>query len=138
MVNEVNSILSIGIPNFLLVNENKKLAKTYKKKSVAEQNSVDLAWKVFMEPRFTALRNCIYTSPEELNRFRALIVNTVLATEIFDRELQTLRKKRWDNAFSEHDEDEVHRKATVVLEHLMQASDVAHTMQDWETYQKWN
>jgi hypothetical protein len=30
------------------------------------------------------------------------------------------------------------KKATLVLEHLMQASDVAHTMQHWNVYIKWN
>jgi hypothetical protein len=34
--------------------------------------------------------------------------------------------------------DETDRKATIVIEHLMQASDVAHTMQHWHIYVKWN
>ena len=38
----------------------------------------------------------------------------------------------------EEDEDMENRKATVVIEHIMQASDVAHTMQHWHVYQKWN
>merc|ERR1711966_438332 len=29
-------------------------------------------------------------------------------------------------------------KATLVFEQIMQASDVSHTMQHWETYKKWN
>ena len=32
----------------------------------------------------------------------------------------------------------VNRKATIVLEHILQASDVAHTMQHWHVYCKWN
>jgi hypothetical protein len=35
-----------GVPNFMLVHELTKLAKIYKNKSVAEQNSVDLAWNI--------------------------------------------------------------------------------------------
>jgi hypothetical protein len=75
------------------------------------------------------------------------MVNTVMATDIFDKELQTLRKNRWDKAFqrshtqshaSTNPEDDVNRKATIVIEHLIQASDVAHTMQHWHIYQKWN
>merc|ERR1719310_1085905 len=31
-----------------------------------------------------------------------------------------------------------HRKATIVIEHIIQASDVAHTMQHWHIYIKWN
>jgi hypothetical protein len=30
------------------------------------------------------------------------------------------------------------RKATIVFEYIIQASDVAHTMQHWHVYQKWN
>jgi len=32
----------------------------------------------------------------------------------------------------------VNRKATIVIEHLIQASDVSHTMQHWHIYRKWN
>ena len=97
-----------------------------------------------MESRFATLRGYIYTDPEDLKRFRQLMVNTVLATDIFDKELQSLRKSRWDKAFHSDGlqesqyEDDVNRKATIVIEHLIQASDVAHTMQHWHIYQKWN
>jgi len=33
---------------------------------------------------------------------------------------------------------QVNRKATIVIEHLIQAADVAHTMQHWHIYRKWN
>ena len=62
-----------------------------------------------------------------------------------DKELQTIRRVRWDKAFSEaanfrNDSlrDATNRKATIVIEHLIQASDVAHTMQHWQVYRKWN
>ena len=29
-------------------------------------------------------------------------------------------------------------RATIVIEHIIQASDVSHTMQHWHVYQKWN
>ena len=32
----------------------------------------------------------------------------------------------------------VNQKATIMIEHLIQASDVAHTMQHWHIYTKWN
>merc|ERR1712232_1406049 len=47
-------------------------------------------------------------------------------------------------AFSMHsslhddDLDQNDRKATIVIEHLIQASDVVHTMQHWHIYIKWN
>lgn len=33
---------------------------------------------------------------------------------------------------------DVDRKATIVIEHLIQASDVSHTMQHWKIYLQWN
>jgi hypothetical protein len=78
-----------------------------------------------------------------MKRFRQLIVNSVMATDIMDKDLKNLRNRRWEKAFSEDSPSEnsataVHRKATIVIEHLIQASDVAHTMQHWHVYRKWN
>ena len=132
-----------GVPNAQLVKENVEIAEAYGGKSVAEQNSVDLSWDLLMEPMYKELRGCIYTNQEELDRFRQLVVNSVMATDIVDRELGELRKNRWKKAFeatvSEVDKQEdLNRKATIVIEHLIQASDVAHTMQHWHVYRKWN
>ena len=112
------------------------MATYYKGRSVAEQNSVDVAWELLMDPAFTNLRGTIYQSEEEMRRFRQLVVNSVMATDIMDKELKLLRNARWEKAFSgaAHSESTittVHRKATIVIEHLIQASDVAHTMQHW-------
>ena len=90
-----------------------------------------------MEPCFATLRRHIYTNEAEFKRFRQLVVNTVLATDIMDKDLKQLRNKRWDNAFNVDRQDELvrvatNRKATIVIEHLIQASDVSHTMQHWQ------
>jgi hypothetical protein len=66
-----------------------------------------------------------------------------MATDIVDKELKTLRNSRWDRAFNESVTqvdplEDKNRKATIVIEHLIQASDVAHTMQHWHIYRKWN
>ena len=37
-----------------------------------------------------------------------------------------------------NDEHDLDRKATIVIEHIIQASDVSHTMQHWHVYQRWN
>lgn len=49
-----------------------------------------------------------------------------------------LRNNRWKKAFSSDDEEAADLKATIVIEHIIQAADVAHTMQHWHVYQKWN
>ncbi|CAB9499837.1 Receptor-type guanylate cyclase gcy [Seminavis robusta] len=135
-----------GVPNATLVKEGTNLAALYKNKSVAEQNSVDLFWEVLMDDRYKELRSTICATKAEKKRFRQLIVNVVMATDIVDKELKDLRNGRWDKAFSDDKvlespqdiRDDVNRKATIVIEHLIQASDVAHTMQHWHIYRKWN
>lgn len=132
-----------GVPNTQLAKENRSLATYYKGRSIAEQNSVDMAWELLMDPAFAKLRATIYQTDEEMRHFRQLIVNVVLATDIMDKDLKQLRNERWEKAFSDaaHAESSVttvHRKATIVIEHLIQASDVSHTMQHWHIYRKWN
>ena len=69
------------------------------------------------------------------------------SADIFDKEHGQFRKARWAKAFEEDSEavsgdtssiTSLDRKATIVIEHLIQASDVSHTMQHWHVYQKWN
>ena len=61
-----------------------------------------------------------------------------MATDIVDADLKALRNGRWDKAFKlgasvdhvdKNPRDEVNRKATIVIEHIIQASDISHTMQ---------
>lgn len=115
-----------------------------------------------MTPEYRALRQCLFADMESFRRFRQVVVNVVLATDIFDKELNDLRKARWNKAFHHHDQhgrddkDDQHHgnddvkpqtgghydtnglRATIVVEHIIQASDVAHTMQHWHVYRKFN
>jgi hypothetical protein len=90
-----------------------------------------------MESDYEDLQKCIFSNETEFRRFRNLIVNSVIATDIFDNDLKNLRNRRWDLAFHENMED-INLKATIVIEHIIQAADVSHTMQHWHIYQKWN
>lgn len=145
----IHDVDHTGVPNAQLIKEDSPLASVYQNKSIAEQNSVDLAWSNLMEERYKPLRRIIYATKEEFWRFRQLVVNTVMATDIMDKELSVQRKARWNKAFAEgsgdsqiennsDDEHAINRKATIVIEHIIQASDVAHTMQHWHIYRKWN
>ena len=111
--------------------ENHPIAVKYDQRSVAEQNSVDLAWKLLMEDEYRDLRATIYGTHDEMKRFRQLVVNSVMATDLLDASLKDLRNSRWEKAFSERscrnievpNEDSyltTNRKATVVIEHLIQ------------------
>ena len=151
----IHDVDHTGAPNSQLIKEDASIASIYGGKSVAEQNSVDLAWSLLMDPSFDDLRNTIYKTEEERKRFRQLVVNVVLATDIVrilpvcvllncrilispilpspfqvDKDLKSLRNARWEKAFKKQDNvaalvdtssrDSVNRKATIILEHLIQ------------------
>ena len=95
-----------------------------------------------MDNSHKALQDAIFASQEEYSRFRQLVVNSVMATDVMDKDLTAMRNEKWKKAFpvageadksvsSESALDNVNRKATIVIEHLIQASDVSHTMQHW-------
>jgi class 3 adenylate cyclase len=146
----IHDVDHTGVPNTTLISEQADIATKYNNRSVAEQNSLDLAWNVLMgEAQYSELRAILFVNKSELNRFRKLVVNVVMATDIADKDLKVLRNNRWDKAFKidstqttlmskQEQRDTVNRKATIVIEHLIQASDVSHTMQHWHVFRKWN
>lgn len=134
-----------GVPNSQLVKEKAHIASLYNNKSIAEQNSLDLAWELLMEPSYKDLQRCIFSNQAELERFRQLIVNVILATDIFDPDMKAVRNSRFNKAFHQESlgislslKEEMNLKATIVVEYIMQASDISHTMQHWHIYQRWN
>ena len=56
-----------------------------------------------MRPEYVDLRAAIYCDEKELRRFRQVIVNCVMATDLHDSDLQMVRKARWAKAFSADD-----------------------------------
>jgi hypothetical protein len=137
-----------GVPNVQLSKEEPSLASKYKSKSVAENNSICIAWNELFQPEFYHLRGAIFGTDEDESRFRQLLINVVIATDITDRERRAGERERWEAAFrndsgSEYNWEkewqnnsdrqlptiDVSLKATVVLEQIVLASDVAHTMQ---------
>eukprot|EP00538_Stauroneis_constricta_P006140 CAMPEP_0119570654 /NCGR_PEP_ID=MMETSP1352-20130426/43720_1 /TAXON_ID=265584 /ORGANISM="Stauroneis constricta, Strain CCMP1120" /LENGTH=1723 /DNA_ID=CAMNT_0007620323 /DNA_START=525 /DNA_END=5699 /DNA_ORIENTATION=+ len=164
----IHDVDHTGVPNGQLGKESPKIADRYKNQSLAEQNSVDIAWKLLMSSEYTTLRQCIFTTRHELKRFRQYVVNFVMATDIFNPKMKALRNQRWEKAFpnttaqrrtsdiskksidtvslmeddnnssSDGVEEALNLKATIVLEHIIQAADVSHTMQHWNVYKKWN
>ena len=106
-----------GVPNIQLVKENAEVATKYKNKSIAEQNSLDVAWNLFMQDKYNSLRATIFSDEIELKLFRQLCVNSLIASDVMDKDLNALRNARWDHAFSENPsemdpKDNVNRKAT--------------------------
>ena len=139
----IHDVDHYGVPNNQLDKESDPISLQYNGKSTLEQNSVDIAWDLLLEPKYEALRNAICETKTEAIRFRQLIVNAVMATDIMAPDLKLDRNRRWEKSFagsepSEAITDSINRKATIVIEHMIQASDVCHTMQHWHVYRKWN
>jgi class 3 adenylate cyclase len=129
-----------GISNAQMLKEKHALAEVYDGKSIAEQNSFDFAWGLLMETQFDDLRDCLFENEEDLKRFRQLVINSIMATDVFDPDLVKLRNERWRKAFppggqvlgeeKEGDgqeescvfqvvqEDTTDLRATIVIEHV--------------------
>lgn len=138
----VHDVEHEGVPNSTLVEEATFLATKYHNKSVAENNSIAVAWDILMKDEYQDLRKCIGPTHKELAHFHELLTKIVLATDVMDRELKAARDARWAAVFSAGSQINNpgidHDRAQIVLEHLIQASDVSHTMQHWQVYRKWN
>ncbi|KAL9181073.1 hypothetical protein ACHAXT_009878 [Thalassiosira profunda] len=149
----VHDVDHTGVPNVQLGKEKPSLAEKYKSKSLAENNSIRIAWSELLKPEYSNLRQCIFGTDDGESRFRQLLINVVIATDICDRDRRAGERARWETAFRGNSswerewqgtsEDQlpsidISLKATVVLEQIVLASDVAHTMQHWLTYVKWN
>lgn len=139
----IHDVDHIGVSNFQLIKEQSPIAGLYKNKSVSEQNSVDIAWWLLMTPNFSDLRECIGLSDaKEMRRFRQVVVNSVIATDILDIDLKVHRDKAWAKAFRKASSETISNssnslKATAVIENLMQAADAAHTLQSYHIYLEW-
>jgi hypothetical protein len=126
-----------GVSNDQLIKEGARIAEIYKNRSVAENHSFNLAFDFLMQPEFEDLLFCICgieNFQAELERFSCIVQNAVLATDVFDKNIKAERDARWESVFEEFDSEEVpevlnYKRAQLVLEHMIQASDVIHTMQ---------
>ena len=65
----------VGVSNAQLIKEGVPISAKYNQRSVAEQNSLDLSWDLLMEDRYSDLRNYLFSTREDLLRFRQLVVN---------------------------------------------------------------
>ena len=137
----IHDVDHAGISNMQLIKEKPNIAHLYRNKSVAEQNSVDLAWNLLMEPCYEALQDTIFSNNEEFKRFRNIVVNVVMSTDIFDKDLNADRTSRWLSAFDVDSrtqqmdpETEANLKATLIVEHSMQISDIMHCVQHFHSY----
>ena len=91
-----------------------------------------------MDEEFCDLRHAIYVNESEMARFRQIVVTAVMSTDIFDPDMVKSRKQRFERAYESGNAVPQTFRNCIILENLIQASDIAHTMQHWHVYIKWN
>jgi 3'5'-cyclic nucleotide phosphodiesterase len=141
----IHDVGHYGVSNSELVKGNETLAALYDGRSVAEQLAIMVAWTLLMRPEYANLRAAIYHTEEEMYRFRYLLVHAVMATDIADEELRQTRERQWQVAFSDPPPSAESspqslgvQRSVLAIQTLIQASDLAHMMQHWDVYRKWN
>ena len=65
------------------MNNKTAIAEHYRNKSVAEQNSLDVAWDLLMDDAYADLCACIFTNETELQHFRQIVVNVSFLVWLF-------------------------------------------------------
>lgn len=71
-----------GVTNTQLVKEENRLSAIYQQKSVAEQNSIDLAFEILTAATYSDLVSCICADENDYKRFRQMVINSVMATDM--------------------------------------------------------
>jgi Adenylate and Guanylate cyclase catalytic domain/3'5'-cyclic nucleotide phosphodiesterase len=136
-----------GVPNSQVIKEKKEMARAFRGKSITQSNAFLLAWDLLLDADYKELRQAICATKEEAKRFRQIVVNCVMATDVSDKELQAAREQKWRSAFSEkrsslgsssHHRDPLTGQVTSVVELLVQSADLSHTMQHYQVFCKWN
>ena len=88
-----------GITNRRLVDEADELALLYNDQSVAEQRSLAVAFSTLLSPDFDRLRDVMFASREDYQRFRKVVIDLVLTTDIASPERTQIVKSKWKEAF---------------------------------------
>lgn len=88
-----------GVPNSVLVDEEDELAILHNDVSVAEQNSLQVAFSVLQQEEFAKLKRCICPTTEERKFFRKTVISMVMVTDISDQERVQIAASRWNAAF---------------------------------------
>lgn len=102
---------------------------SFQTESKVDRGSLDIALGLLHQPRFAKLYEAICPTTDDSSRFQQSLASILRATTSFDQGHSNDLKQ--DAYVWKTD-------PTVVLEYLLQASHVSHTMQHWLIYDKWN
>lgn len=92
----IHDVDHLGVPNAVLVKERHEKAIKYQNISVAEQNSVDIAFEILDKPDFSILRKAIFLDEQEYAYFRELVREIVITTDIASSDRQKQCNERFN------------------------------------------
>lgn len=95
----IHDVGHTGVPNSVLVDEEDELAILHNDVSVAEQNSLQVAFSLLQRDEFAELKRCICPTPEQRKFFRKRVISMVMVTDISDQERVQIVASRWNAAF---------------------------------------
>jgi len=95
----IHDVDHTGITNRQLVDEADELALLYNDQSVAEQRSLAIAFSTLLSPGFDRLRAAMFATREDYQRFRKVVIDLVLTTDIASPERTQIVKSKWKEAF---------------------------------------
>jgi len=118
-----------GIPNFILIKLGDVLAEKYNNASIAEKNSIQIAFDILNEEYFSSLRKKIYGSNSaDAAKFENIARDTILCTDIFNANRMAIAKDRWEIAFSSKAEAECES----IFTHSMSTINNVHDLNELE------
>jgi len=90
-----------GIPNFILIKLEDELAKRYNNTSIAEKNSLKIAFDILDDDIYSSLRRKIF-GPDNVDfiKFQSIVRTAILCTDVFNAGRMNLVKDRWEIAFT--------------------------------------
>lgn len=96
----VHDVDHTGVSNRQLVLECDELAIMYNDQSVAEQRSLAIAFSLLMNKDYQALRSIMFQD-DDYQRFRKVVIDLVLCTDIASPERVQIVKSKWKEAFGD-------------------------------------
>ena len=81
--------------------EDDRLAILYNDQSIAENWSIYIGFSELLQDEYKELRETLFPAKEDYHRFRKIVINLVLNTDIASPERTQLSKSKWKEAFGD-------------------------------------
>eukprot|EP00594_Rhizosolenia_setigera_P009804 CAMPEP_0178955202 /NCGR_PEP_ID=MMETSP0789-20121207/9460_1 /TAXON_ID=3005 /ORGANISM="Rhizosolenia setigera, Strain CCMP 1694" /LENGTH=682 /DNA_ID=CAMNT_0020636779 /DNA_START=46 /DNA_END=2094 /DNA_ORIENTATION=+ len=99
-----------GVSNAQLIMEEHDLAILYNDQSVAEQQSLSIAFRLLTKKEFVDLKNILFKDMEEYRYFRKTVIDLVMCTDVASPERTQIVKSKWKEAFGETSEQKAYKQ----------------------------